>query len=156
MPAPRRAFDPSRGQYAANEVLSVLKERTGSLADSSLVSPDVLYHPRAKVIALVPADGYVRGMNFIFGLAEVGGRFGLVFLSRLSGSRPLFSERTLKEVLHELGHLMGLDHCPNPRCVMSFSNTLADTDAKEAAFCGECLSKISSWLRALPPVPRLP
>ena len=156
IPVPRQAFDPSRDQYVAHKILSTIKEKTDSLANSSLIPLDVLYHPRAKVIALIPADGYVRGMNFIFGLAEVGGRFGMVFLSRLAGSRSLFSERTLKEVLHELGHLIGLDHCSNPACVMSFSNTLADTDAKEAAFCDECLSKVFSWLRALPPIPQLP
>jgi hypothetical protein len=28
------------------------------------------------------------------------------------------------ETVHELGHLLNLGHCPNPRCVMHFSNSL--------------------------------
>ncbi|MBE9507194.1 MAG: hypothetical protein IMY86_04025, partial [Chloroflexi bacterium] len=40
--------------------------------------------------------------------------------------------------VHELGHTYRLSHCPQPRCVMHFSNSLHDTDAKEATFCQHC------------------
>jgi len=36
------------------------------------------------------------------------------------------------DIFSDLGSesLNGLDHCPAPRCIMHFSNSLADTDAK--------------------------
>jgi archaemetzincin len=85
------------------------------------------------------------GLNFVFGQATVAGRDAFVALPRLretSYGRPpnesLYRERVLKEVLHELGHTWGLGHCPDPRCVMYFSNMLADTDAKGLEFCPRC------------------
>lgn len=36
------------------------------------------------------------------------------------------------------GHTWGLAHCAAPRCVMFFSNTLHDTDAKGVEFCSAC------------------
>jgi len=51
-------------------------------------------------------------------------------------------ERALKEAVHELGHLLGLPHCDNPRCIMFFSNTLADTDRKGPGFCPACRGKL--------------
>jgi archaemetzincin len=50
----------------------------------------------------------------------------------------LFRQRALKEAVHELGHTWGLSHCSNVDCVMHFSNTLSETDAKAATFCERC------------------
>jgi archaemetzincin len=57
-------------------------------------------------------------------------------------TRLCFYDRAVKEIVHELGHTFGLGHCPNSKCVMHFSNSLADTDLKEAYFCNMCRPKI--------------
>ena len=44
----------------------------------------------------------------------------------------------LTEAVHEIGHLLGIGHCPEPTCVMHFSNSLYDTDRKSPMFCGQC------------------
>jgi archaemetzincin len=87
--------------------------------------------------------------NFIFGLAQLRGRVALVSTRRLDptfyGEKPspgLFLERVVKEAIHELGHTFGLGHCADPRCVMSFSNSISDVDAKSAAFCPDCKKKL--------------
>jgi archaemetzincin len=49
-----------------------------------------------------------------------------------------FQDRMVKEAVHELGHTFGLVHCPDPKCVMYFSNCLEDTDFKGKRYCGEC------------------
>ena len=53
-----------------------------------------------------------------------------------------FKERAINEAVHELGHLLGLGHCPDPACVMAFSNSLADTDRKGPGFCQPCREKL--------------
>ena len=44
----------------------------------------------------------------------------------------------LKEMIHELGRVYGLDHCSYPKCIMYFSNSISDTDRKTAEFCDIC------------------
>jgi len=122
---PLDAFDWERLQYRAEDLNGVLyslyREYTGR---------------GVKVVGVVEGDGYVEGLNFVFGLASPPLGVATVYTARLKG--PRFPERLVKEVLHELGHLLGLGHCVNPRCVMSFSNSVEEVDRKEAWFCEEC------------------
>ena len=55
-------------------------------------------------------------------------------------------ERALKEAIHELGHTYGLGHCQDERCVMYFSNSLGDTDRKQALFCPLCRKGLETSL----------
>uniref|UniRef100_A0A7C3WVR5 Archemetzincin n=1 Tax=Thermofilum pendens TaxID=2269 RepID=A0A7C3WVR5_THEPE len=124
-------FDEEREQIRADELLERLKGKLG-----------VLPHQRAVVI--VEGDGYVEGLNFVFGVAAEGWG-GIVFTRRLYpefyGDMPnetLLRVRLLKEVLHELGHSYGLAHCTN-NCVMRFSNSIFDVDSKNAFYCPRCI-----------------
>jgi len=133
---PPAAFNAQRRQHDANLILDrVLHRITGE----------------NKVLALTNADLYTRSYdyNFIFGLAQRSGRASLVSLHRLNptfygerSDRELFLERVAKETIHELGHTFGLGHCADPKCVMSFSNSILDVDAKSAAFCENCKEKL--------------
>ena len=135
VPLPGEAFQPLRGQYLGESVLAALRKLplpAGALA-----------------VALVDADCYTPGLDFVYGLAAKGGRVALVALPRLRPSyygEPPNSEkyavRVLKEIVHELGHTWNLAHCPDGRCVMHFSNTLQDTDAKGIDFCTHCLRRL--------------
>lgn len=91
-------------------------------------------------------DLFVPGLNFVFGEARLPGRVGLISTYRLRPSSndadDLFRERVVKEAIHEIGHMVGLEHCSNTSCVMYFSNTLADTDEKGADLCGQCQSQL--------------
>jgi archaemetzincin len=98
-----------------------------------------------RVLGMIDADCYAPGLNFIFGQAALHGRVAFIALPRLRPSfygmaedPPLFRQRVLTEAVHELGHTWGLTHCPDPHCVMHFSNTLHDTDLKGATFCRRC------------------
>ena len=126
------AYNPYRRQYDADKLLIWLRNKFSS-----------------KVLALIEKDIYVDDLNFIFGQAELNGNIALLSIARLNPEfyreefdEKLFKERTIKEIFHELGHLFGLKHCNNSRCVMSFSNTIMDVDKKTSHFCEICRAKL--------------
>ncbi|MEM2214877.1 MAG: archaemetzincin family Zn-dependent metalloprotease [Candidatus Nezhaarchaeales archaeon] len=136
---PTHALNESRRQYNSSVVLDELLR----LYNKGLFG----YYQ--KVVGLADVDAYVLGLNFVFGEAILGGPVAVVYLARLRSefygemrNREILVERTCKEVVHELGHTFGLRHCPNPKCVMHFSNTILDVDFKEMLFCLRCQSTL--------------
>ena len=128
---PPGAYHPRRGQYHAPAFLERLL---------TLALPDAV-----RVLGITGVDLYVPELNFVFGQAQFPGRVAVISLCRLRpqfyGLEPdqaLLQERALKEAVHELGHTFGLSHCPQPGCVMHFSNSLLDTDRKGSDFCPTC------------------
>jgi len=103
-----------------------------------------------KVLAVLNEDMTVRGVNYIFGLASLGGRLAVISPVRLRETfynrkcrYNLFLDRLVKEALHELGHTLGLNHCKNQECNMKFSSTVEEIDKKSVYFCDSCLDKMS-------------
>lgn len=130
-----QAYDPSRRQYLAPVLLSDVRALGVEQGE--------------KVLGVADADLYAPGLNFVFGEADIGSGVAVISLYRLRQERyglppddKLFKERTLKEAIHELGHIYGLGHCRDARCVMYFSNSLPDTDWKQPSFCQKCYQRI--------------
>jgi len=128
-----QAYNPERKQYFSSKLLASLKKS----------------QREERVVGIADVDLYVPRLNFVFGEADVGSGTAIVSIYRLRqeyyGLAPdeaLFMERATKEIIHELGHTFALGHCTNNKCVMHFSNSLADTDLKEAHFCDKCRPKI--------------
>ena len=125
---PTRAYNSQRQQYDARSLLRYIHQRAN----------------QKRILGVTERDLYVEGLNFVFGIAESPGRAAIISLHRLSMGvdTVMFRERTLKEAVHELGHTFGLEHCPDPFCVMHFSNCLDDTDRKGKEYCPQCCAKL--------------
>ena len=132
-PVPKQAFDKKRNQYNSSIILNDLRV-------FAIKKPE--YH---RVLGVIDADVFASGLNYVFGEAYVSGRAALISLWRLKPefyrenvNITVFISRTLKEAVHELGHTLGLQHCPRSFCVMHFSNSIFDTDKKQSLLCDQC------------------
>ena len=99
-----------------------------------------------RLLGVAAFDLYVPGMNFVFGEARCPGRVAVISTHRLKplppNELPLLNDRVVKEAVHEIGHTLGLRHCPDELCVMHFSEWLGNTDRKAASFCMNCKSDL--------------
>jgi len=132
---PGYAYNKQRGQYKSDPILRELQSLDLQGAE--------------KILGVVDLDLYTPGLNFVFGQALMGSKAALIALPRLRQEfyglpedKNLYYSRAVKEAVHELGHTFGLGHCKNTRCVMHFSNSLADTDYKGKGVCENCLDKL--------------
>jgi archaemetzincin len=129
------SFSAERGQYFS----------TSLIAETIKLTDDY----DGKILVLAEFDLFVPVFTYVFGEAQLNGKHAIVSVCRLheefhSGETndELLLERSLKEILHELGHTFGLIHCRDWECVMHVSQGIEEIDIKGKGFCHLCLNKI--------------
>lgn len=139
---PSYAFNPTRNQYYATQILQELCDRTNNDA--------------ARTIGITNIDLFIPIFTFVFGEAQLNGDCAILSLGRLRqefyGLPPddeLFLSRVEKEAVHELSHTFGLIHCRDVHCVMHASYSIGDTDIKSSRFCRLCHQKLAFRLEEL-------
>jgi archaemetzincin len=132
---PSFAFDTYRNQFNSTHILSVLLDRYPAHS--------------GKIIGITAVDLFVPVLTYVFGEAQLDGRFAVLSTYRLReelyGLDPnpkLEQIRLLKEANHELGHTFGLIHCHYSECVMHSSTSAEEIDIKGKNFCEECEEKM--------------
>ncbi|MCW1296529.1 MAG: peptidase [Candidatus Parvarchaeota archaeon] len=120
---PLESYNASRKQYNATLILSKLEK---------MKKTDYL-------LIVTSSDLYAGDMNFIFGEA--------IFYSCavLSIARLKTFALIQKEAVHEVGHVLGLQHCKLP-CVMTFSNSIYDASKKSGSLCEKCRKKLDRYM----------
>ena len=135
MPGPKYAYNPSRTQYHSAAILKRVELLRKNEWDSALGFVDV--------------DLFVPEVPFIFGEADRSTRAAIISLTRLrpesgpsESRRELTHKRLVSEVVHQVGLIRGLAHCPNNRCVMFYAATVQEIDKRGATMCANCRKRL--------------
>jgi archaemetzincin len=146
---PQEAWYAPRQRYRAEKLLPVLAAE----------APDDAW----RVIGITAVDiSTTKGTVYdwgILGLGDIDGRAGVISLFRCKkGARNLTHarERLAKIAVHEMGHTLGLEHCPTPGCLMRDAEGSVSSTDHERDLCDVCRHKLERAGRALPAHPELP
>lgn len=135
VPPPSAAYTRPRNRYKADKLLTFLN------------GPG--YRSYDKVVGITELDistskGAISDWG-VFGLGSMGGGSCVVstFRLRRKGNHAKLLERVVKVVIHEVGHTLGLPHCPVPGCVMADARGKLDSvDRESAKLCPACARKV--------------
>jgi archaemetzincin len=140
---PRDAYYPPRRRYRAERLLEHLERHTP--ADAQVV------------VGLTQADiSTTKGDVFdwgVLGLATLSGKQCVIsrFRAQRNAKSPKqVQERLAKTVVHEVGHTIGLPHCPNYGCIMEDGKGTVTTTDHERDVCDACRARVGELMLPRP------
>ncbi len=98
-------------------------------------------------------DWGVLGLATLDGVACVISKFRA---RRRSKSRLHARQRLAKVAVHEIGHTLGLDHCPSQGCLMEDARGSVLTTDGERDLCARCRARLKKSGRVIPDSPVIP
>ncbi len=132
---PDYAFMPVRNQYDASKILKSLAAET----DGAPLK-----------LGLTQSDLSIPILTYVYGESQLGGRAAVISIHRLFNiDRQVVFNRAAKIAVHEVGHLLGLEHCWEAGCLMRFSKQLEQLDRLPLRFCSACEYEIARRLKPM-------
>lgn len=146
---PQAAYYRPRQRYRAEKLLSYL---------DTIAAPSY-----ARVVGLTGVDisttkGQVHDWG-ILGLATLDGRLAVLSTHRCGRGTRTAEQRRIrfgKVAVHEVGHTLGLAHCPTVGCLMEDAKGSVMTTDREYDLCTRCraeLARLGRSARAAPAIP---
>jgi len=143
---PVSARSKEKNRYRAEALLSWLAglpiDKTGKIM--GITEADI-FHPKGNN----PTWG-------ILGLGSLDGRCSVLSTWRMkrkweNGGAPdaLVRERLWKIAVHELGHTLGLEHCPTAGCIMEDAHGTVKTTDREKELCPSCSARYVAAIQRL-------
>jgi archaemetzincin len=146
---PEAAYYPPRKRYRAGRLLTFLNR---------LLPADA-----TRILGLTAVDISTSKGRYsdwgVIGLGEMPGTASVIssFRCHKKSRGPEHArERLAKTAVHELGHTLGLDHCPTVGCLMQDADGKVATSDGEYDFCGTCRATLAAAGQALPAAPAIP
>jgi archaemetzincin len=128
---PKAAYYPPRKRYRAERLLAYLNQRMPKDGWRILGLTDVDISTTKDAIV----DWGVMGLGELPGTATVISSFRCRKKARNPAHATL---RLAKVAVHEIGHTLGLDHCPTRGCLMEDAMGKVVTTDRERDFCPRC------------------
>jgi archaemetzincin len=146
---PRFAYYKPRRRYRAEKLLSYLNK----------IAPKDTF----RIMGLTATDISTTKGKYkdwgIMGLADLSGRHAVISMYRCrlgSKNRKHAIHRLAKVAVHEIGHTLGLEHCPTKGCLMEDANGTNKTCDREYLLCSRCRRKLTASGFKIPSNPKPP
>jgi archaemetzincin len=139
-PLPKSAFYAPRSRYRAEKLLSFLDQIAPKDVD--------------RIVGLTTVDiSTTKDEVFdwgVLGLATIDGRACVLSSKRCDRGTRTSMERRIrfgKVAVHEVGHTLGLSHCPTLGCLMEDAKGSVFTTDREYDLCEQCRDKLAAMGR---------
>lgn len=135
-PLPRAAWYPPRRRYRAERLIAFLRPMVRA--------------PATRVLGVTQADisTTAHGVHDwgVLGLGDLGGLGCVISTFRCRMNSPGEAQthfRMVTTCIHEIGHTLGLEHCPDTSCLMTDARGLVRTvDHTTGHLCARCRSRL--------------
>jgi len=146
---PRSAYHAPRKRYRAEKLLDFLRPR---------LPPDGVRLLGLTAVDISTTKGTYADWG-VMGYGELPGTVGVISSFRCykrTTSATNGRERLAKTAAHEIGHTLGLAHCPSQGCLMADAEGSVLSADQEHDLCARCRTQLTTDGRTLPRSPNPP
>ena len=150
----RQTLDDVENALEQTFKLSVIELKGVDMLKSAYYSPRSRYRAE-KIMVSAPKVGLSKVIvvtdKDISTPAHGHEDYGIMGLGQLGGANCVVSSfrarrQIGKTAVHEIGHTLGLPHCPDAKCIMVDGKGKGLMPDSSSKFCAKCTWKIRQWL----------